>query len=435
MSRKSFEDKLRGSLKDYNSPLSKEEMYQDFLNRTEKEENKRRVLWLMVPGLITILSMLGVWFYQHVEKNPPRQPGAPEMNRTGQKQAQSSNSSYEIIDAAEVKNQKVEKEEPPSDNEEYDAAGNSGSEVVSYASPSKINERFPRDHSDQELEKDLHEIQEIGQKVDIQLPLRAVSTEIPVLEFRKVFLLLKQPSTQMTNFKTRKDYIRKEEEAWGKVTHLEFSYGYFSPVNQLSNTLSSQIDRLGVTAGKEWISPKNWTFGLTGGFARYNLMQDGKMLLQPSYDTLAMQAMLTMVHASLNGDFPGTPDSYDTGYSLLQYQNAIQLGIRLGKLIPLRGKLEAEFNTAFSTEYVWRSEGEWSNPERGVYLDYKFEDYSALAVSLRGQAGLRMHLTHENFLRLGVSYHTDLSDRRRDSDLFRRFQGIGFYLGLSKFFH
>jgi hypothetical protein len=432
MSKKSFEDKLRESLNSYHSPLDKEEMFQDFLQKSEKKEKKRLGLWLVLPLLLAGLTVLGVWWNRH-------ERGASDMElifsedpipETSAKQSPiQAASSAKTLQSLNTKT--FSHEDTTSEDKELRDDISTSKNIDNRQrkeSSDRQNSRLPS----REMEKGLTRFHGTGQQVGIELPLRTVSTEVPVLESREAFLLLNK-TLPVINASHSPVFSQEEMTVgWSQAIHLVFSYGHLSQQIESENTLISHTDRLGISVGKEWISPSQWTLGIQGGFLRYNLMQDGKVTLENSFDTLAIQAMLSMVQASLNGNFPGTPTSFETGYSLLQNQNAMQIGLSLGKLVPIQKKFEAEFNAALSSEYVWRSGGEWSNPERGVYLDYEFEDYRSFVVSLRTQFGLRMHMTHENFIRLGVSYHTDLSDRRSDSDLFRRFRGLGFYLGLSK---
>lgn len=432
MSEKSFEDKLRDRLKNYRSPVDKEEMYQDFLNRTQKKDKERSVFWVLIPMLL-LFSIFGYWWYSRGGEETLIQAEYPSVQQTGNSgTVENSASKREKSDFEKFSPEFSEPQLHDSENIANEQTAISSSEKEPFVSRTSLGEFQENDIAYQETEKGFPEIQASKRRVDSLMPLRKASAYFEALESREAFLSLNSAYLQFELPQRNSAQIPESERIWKEAFHIQFSYGHLETSFNSPNTLSSQTDRLGISVSREWQSPKQWIIGLQGGYARYNLMQDGKMLLEQSYDTLAVPIMLTMVQASLNGNFPGNPDAYETGYSLLQVQNAAQIGLSLGKLLTLDRKWEAEFNAGLYSEYIWTSKGEWSNPERAIYLDYNFKDRNALLLTLRTQVGFRVHLTQENSLRLGLNYQRDLSNRRKESELFNRLGGFGFYLGMSQ---
>ena len=432
MSEKSFEDKLRDRLKDYRSPVDKDEMYQDFLNRTQKEDKKRSVFWLLIPVLLSF-SIFGYWWYSRGGEEAFIQAQSSTAQQSGNNGVvKNSAPKLEKNNIGELASGFTEAQSHDSENAANEQTAKSSSEkepLVSGTNQGKVQEK---DIEYQETEKGFPEIQASKRPLDSLMPLRKASAHFAALESREAFLSLNTVYVEFEIPQRSSAQLLDSERIWKKAFHLQFSYGHLETSFNSPNTLSSQTDRLGISVSREWQSPKQWILGLHGGYARYNLMQDGKMLLEQSYDTLAIPIMLTMVQASLNGNFTGNPDAYETGYSLLQVQNAAQIGLSLGKLLTLGRKWEAEFNVGLYSEYIWTSKGEWSNPDRAIYLDYNFKDRNALLLTLRTQMGLRVHLTEDNFLRMGLNHQRDMSNRRKESKLFNRLGGFGFYLGMSQ---
>jgi hypothetical protein len=432
MQRDNLKQEMKNVLEDYYSPLDKEAMYSNFMARTRKKRNRPLAFILIFISLTVLTAMIFFQFYQHEQRTEYTDKvddfkidhSLSETKQAEKKKQKLASAFDEIVESPSAKTSRTNLIDN-SHTEISNGNTHSSKDRIAEHLTFKTSVYFPIPKPEQEAGLKNGQVNTSFQNKPLGTGRIA---SLPYLESDR-FLLHFERKFHLTN-KGVVYPMSQDLERPNLYNHrMGIMAGYVSLKSNDINRDYQTIDRIRFTIEGEWLNKKKWSINSGFSYFRTNIMHEGTLLLQESFDTLGASAMTTMINESLSGN--SEPSYKETNYVLLQDQNSLGLHFLAGRYIDLSSNTRIYLGGGPIIEYVWSSNGSWKNSERGVHIDYTYEDLKPLILQLHGSIGIEWTIDEQSALQMRGLWNQDITNRR-SVKFDDKLDGLGFQLGLMR---
>ncbi len=439
MSEKQFEEHIRKAIADYPSKLDKEAMYQDFKSRRKKD---RVVVW---PLFMVGLSLVAGYF---LFSNFGSEPGSlsianaelmditsPLESITEEKDinTQEYNS---LVNANELtKAEIIAKKEEKQTVKEINAAKRNDtqtSNIITQAENETKDRLGNKSHSEY---RPGGEPEGLGLKnVITKAPradktLQALPRSIAFIEWKDKE---KTPDIELNVGSAEWVQPRNSIRPLKIAPIASYVFLTDNKVDDFITTHRAEEVAFGLQAEIPISKDYKWSFVPSISYKKYNLTQEGSVLVDEGYTSFSTEALSAMIIAIDNHNYLPTNigETKTIGYTSRQEISALGIGAGISYNQRLNSSLLLE--ATWSPHLVWNfgSAGSWQNNERTAFLDdYAVDNLNAVHFVSSSSIGIEKNYGSDRTLKLGLKWDMDLTERRSTSNNFDRLSGFGAYLG------